>query len=58
MIEVIANLINHVVDLVVKLFYICLLIAIFGLGFLNWLGMEVEKQKRMREFQTGKEGRQ
>lgn len=55
MIEVITNLINQIVDLVVKLFYICLLIAIFGLGFLNWLGMEVEKQRRMRE---GKEGRQ
>jgi hypothetical protein len=55
MIEVIANLINQIVDFFVKLFYICLLIAIFGLGFLNWLGMEVEKQRRMRE---GKEDRQ
>lgn len=55
MFEVIMGLINQIVDFFVKLFYICLFLGILGLGFLNWLGMEVEKQRRMRE---GKEGRQ
>lgn len=49
MFEVIMGLINQIVDFFVKLFYICLLIGILGLGFLNWLGMEVEKQRKLRE---------
>lgn len=55
MFEVIMGLVNQIVGFVVKLFYICLFIGILGLGFLNWLGMEVEKQRKLRE---GKEVKQ
>ncbi|GLI53968.1 hypothetical protein [Thermodesulfovibrio yellowstonii] len=55
MIEMLVSVVNQIVDFFVKLFYICLLIAIFGFGLLNMLHQEVEKQRKMRE---GKEGRQ
>lgn len=49
MFEVIMGLINQNVDFFVKLFYICLFLGILGFGFLNWLGMAVEKQRKLRE---------
>lgn len=58
MIEMLVSVVNQIVDFFIKIFYICLFIGILGLGFLNWLGMEVEKQRKLREYQHGKEGRQ